>query len=266
MEFIGSCIIKDGSIEPIDEQSHIGDDNEVYEVLRVQDGHPLFIADHLDRWRGSMKALGRELPKWTEAFDTLISWLIACHTLPNCDMRIVASADGCVQCGYVETEYPSTEMYRQGVNVELLKAERENPRLKIFHAGMRSEASRQQAGSGSYESLLVNKDGRITEGSRSNVYFITNQGVVYTAPDCDVLGGIMRKHVLSICEEKGVEVNYKTVSVDEISQFDSAFLSSTPMRILPIKKVEAKEMNVNNATLRLIMDEMEKLVAKQIKA
>lgn len=266
MEFIGSCIIKDGSIEPVDEQSHIGDDNEVYEVLRIESGRPLFLSDHLDRWRSSMKALGRELPKWTDSFDAVIGWLIACNTLPDCDMRIVASADGSVQCGYVETVYPSPEMYRDGVNVELLKAERDKPRLKIFHAGMRSEASRQQANTGAYESLLVDKDGSITEGSRSNVYFITKQGVIYTAPDDDVLGGIMRKHVLGICKGKSVEVNFQKVNTGEIANFDSAFLSSTPMRILPIKEVDSKTMNVNNPSLRLIMAEMENLVLKQIKA
>lgn len=266
MEFIGSCIIKDGSIEPADEQSHIGDDNEVYEVLRIESGHPLFLADHLARWRSSMRALGRELPKWTDSFDTVIGWLIACNTLPDCDMRIVASSDGGIQCGYVETVYPSSEMYRDGVKVELLHAEREKPRLKIFHAGMRSEAGRQQANSGAYESLLVNKDGYITEGSRSNVYFITKQGGVCTAPDADVLGGIMRKHILDICKAKGVEVNFQMVKTEEISNFDSAFLSSTPMRILPIKEVDAKAMNVNNSALRLLMDEMENLVAEQIKA
>ncbi|MGN0010450.1 MAG: aminotransferase class IV, partial [Marinilabiliaceae bacterium] len=129
MEFIGNCIIRNGSIEPADEQSHIGDDNEVYEVLRVEAGKPLFVEDHLARWRDSMKAVGVALPKWTDSFETLITWLIACHTLPNCDMRIVASADGDIQCGYVQTEYPSLQMYAEGVKAELLNAERETPRL-----------------------------------------------------------------------------------------------------------------------------------------
>lgn len=265
MEFIGSCIIKDGSIEPIDEQSHIGDDNEVYEVLRIEQGHALFIADHLDRWRNSMKALGRELPKWSNNFSMLIDWLIACHTMPNCDMRIVSSADGCIQCGYVETEYPSPEMYENGVKVELLNAVRENPKLKIFHAGMRSEAGKQQAEMGAYESLLVNKDGRITEGSRSNVYFISADGTITTASDDDVLGGIMRKHVLSLCRDCGLKVNYQLVSPDDIAKFDSAFLSSTPMRLLPISDIEAVKLNVNNSTLRLLMTKMEELVKQQIK-
>lgn len=265
MEFIGSCIIKNGSIEPIDEQAHIGDDNEIYEVLRIEASHPLFLSDHLDRWRNSMKALGREMPKWTTSFDTLIGWLIACHTLPNCDMRIVSSADGTIQCGYVETEYPTADMYRDGVRVELLNAIRENPRLKIFHADMRSEASRQQADMGAYESLLVNKDGRITEGSRSNVYFIAADGVIHTASDDDVLGGIMRKHVLALCQENGLKVQYELISPADVAKFDSAFLSSTPMRILPISEIEGHKQNAANTTLRNLMSAMEEVVQKQIK-
>lgn len=266
MEFFGSCIIKDGSIEPIDEQSHIGDDNEVYEVLRIEQGRPLFLADHLDRWRNSMNTLGRELPKWTDSFDALIGWLVACNTLPNCDMRIVASAEGCIQCGYVKTEYPTPDMYANGVKVELLNAVREHPKLKIFHAGMRSQASRQQADKGAYESLLVNNDGLITEGSRSNVYFITAGGVIVTASDADVLGGIMRKHVIELCEANGIEIRFGLVGPADVKNYDTAFLSSTPMRILPISEVEGRSLNVNNKTLRLLMEAMEDLVQKQIKA
>lgn len=265
MEFIGNCIIRNGSIEPADEQSHIGDDNEVYEVLRVEAGKPLFVEDHLARWRDSMKAVGVALPKWTDSFETLITWLIACHTLPNCDMRIVASADGDIQCGYVQTEYPSLQMYAEGVKAELLNAERETPRLKIYHAGMRSEAQEQQDETGAYESLLVNAEGRITEGSRSNAYFIAHDGTIHTAGDDEVLGGIMRKHILALCAQIGIKVVFECVVAERRADFVSAFISSTPMRILPVREIDGALFDVQNQTLRRLMSAMEELVAKQIK-
>lgn len=265
MEFIGSCIIKDGSIEPVDEQNPVGDDNEIYEVIRIQASAPLFISDHLERWRKSMTETGRVLPKWTDSFDNLISWLVACNSLPDCDIRVVASGNGCIQCGYVKTEFPTQQMYEEGVNVGLLNAQREKPSLKIFHAEMRSAAKRQQEESGVYESLLVNKDGFITEGSRSNVYFINECGDVCTASDEYVLGGIMRKHVINLCEQKGITLRYGLVKPEDVSKYDSAFLSSTPMRILPICGIGEKSFNVNNTILRILMGAMEQVVKEQIK-
>ncbi len=265
MEFIGSCIIKNGSIDPTDEQEKIGDDNEVYEVLRIEGGRPLFVNDHLDRWRSSMSAVCAKLPDWTMSFGQLIDWLIVCNSMPNCDMRIVSSSNGTIQCGYVETRYPTADMYANGVDVEFLKAEREQPKLKIFHSEMRSEAQSQQDSTGTYESLLVNRDGCVTEGSRSNVYFIAADGSVHTAGDDSVLGGIMRKHVMDICKTRNIKVVFECPTTESLACYKSAFLSSTPMRILPIRSIGSLKFDVANQVLRTLMEEMERVVAAQIK-
>ncbi len=265
MKYIGGSIIKNGSIELAEEQSPIGKDDEIYEVLRIESGHPLFIEDHLNRWRNSMRSTGRALPQWTESFATQITWLILCNSIGDCDMRIVSSSDGNIQCGYVETVYPNEQMYSEGVLVEFLTAERESPKLKIFHAQMRQAAQQQQNTFGAYESLLVNRDGYVTEGSRSNVYFIDGDNNVHTAGDEYVLGGIMRKQVLQICKDLGINVIFDCVKSDKIDNFKSAFLSSTPMRILPIKQIASTKFDVGNEILRKIMDAMSQLITKQLK-
>lgn len=265
MKYIGGSIIKNGSIELAEEQSPIGNDDEIYEVLRIESGHPLFIEDHLDRWRNSMRSTGRVLPPWTDSFATQIVWLILCNSIGNCDMRIVSSSNGDIQCGFVETVYPTDEMYSEGVLTEFLTAERESPKLKIFHAQMRQAAQQQQQRFGAYESLLVNKDGYVTEGSRSNVYFIDGKGNVHTAGDEYVLGGIMRKQVLRICKDLGIGVIFDCVKFDKINEFCSAFLSSTPMRILPINQIASTKFDVNNEVLRKIKNAMDLLIAQQLK-
>lgn len=266
MKYIGNSIIRNGSIESSDDQSPIGDDNEVYEVLRIEKGHPLFIDDHLARWRNSMTAMGKELPKWTDSFASQISWLIICNGITDCDMRIVASPGGDIQCGYVETTYPTPEMYERGVDVGVLRAERENPELKIFHADMRVSAAKQQDVEGFYESLLVNRAGNVTEGSRSNVYFIDSDGRIHTAGDKDVLGGIMRKQILLICANLGLSVVSECVEESKVGDFVAAFLSSTPMRILPIRRVaDCATFDVSNPVMRRLMNAMEDVVSAQIK-
>ncbi len=265
MKYIGGSIIKNGSIELTEEQSPIGKDDEIYEVLRVESGKPLFINDHLERWRDSMRSTRRMLPKWTEGFEKQIDWLILCNSIENCDMRIVASSNGDIQCGYVETVYPTEQMYAEGVLTEFLTAERATPKLKIYHEKMRHEAKLQQESLGAYESLLVNKDGFVTEGSRSNVYFIDDNGNVHTAGDEYVLGGIMRKQVLHICGKLGINVIFDCVKSDKVNEYKSAFLSSTPMRLLPINQIASTKFDVNNEVLRSIMKAMDSLILQQIK-
>ncbi len=53
-----------------------------------------------------------------------------------------------------------------------------------------------------YEALLVNEEGYITEGSRSNVFLIKD-GVIYTPADRDVLLGITRAKVIDLIRDYG---------------------------------------------------------------
>lgn len=265
MRYIGNSIIKDGSIEPSEEQDPIGNDNEVYEVLRVDSGHALFLQDHLTRWSNSMKATGRGMPDWAKKMPQLIDWLIICNGITDCDMRVTASDNGSVQCGFLETEFPSAEQYANGVTCQLLRAERPDPSLKIFHSTMRSAAAQQQRETGAYESLLVNAKGQITEGSRSNVYFIDDAGQIHTAPDGTVLGGIMRMKVIEACQNQpAVPLIFECVEAAGIGSFKAAFLSSTPMRVLPICKIGDVEFDPENKTLKHVIEGVAKLVAEQI--
>lgn len=263
MQYTGICIIKNGSIEPIDEQEPIGDDNEVYEVLRIFSGKALFLPDHTDRWLKSMKATGREIPKWISKMPQLIDWLVACNGIKDCDLRITASANGTIQCGFIETVFPSDDQYANGVECQLLQAERATPSLKIFHSAMRQDAATQQAKTGAYESLLVNNQGEITEGSRSNVYFVDPQGVIHTAPDGTVLGGIMRKKVLSVCQVLGIKIAFECVKASDIKSYVAAFLSSTPMRVLPINKIGDTSFDCGNIVVRKVVDGVDILVKNQ---
>lgn len=265
MRYIGNSIIKNGSIEPSGEQDPIGKDNEVYEVLRIDSGHALFLQDHLTRWANSMRATGRSVPDWTEKLPQLIDWLIICNGIANCDLRVTAADDGSVQCGFLETEFPTAEQYSDGVACQLLQAERPDPGLKIFHSSMRSAAAKQQKETGAYESLLVNANGLITEGSRSNVYFVDSDGQIHTAPDGTVLGGIMRMKVIEACgDQPGIPLVFECVKAADVSSFKAAFLSSTPMRVLPISKIGDVEFDPKNKTVRRVIDGVAKLVEKQI--
>ncbi len=264
-KYIGNSIIKNGTIDSSDDQETTGNDKEIYEVLRVEKGHPLFLSKHLMRWQNTMKNTGRQLPDWAEKLPKLIDWLIICNGIKDCDLRIVSSENGTIQCGFIETEYPTAEMYADGVACECMNAERQSPSLKIYHANLRNEAEDKQKKDNIYETILVNREYKITEGSRSNIYFIDNEGAIHTAPEGTVLNGIMRQNILDLCKRSNIKVVFELIDKADIDKFDSAFLSSTPMRILPIRSIDGVKFSVNNETLKMLMTQMEDLVAEQIK-
>ncbi|MEG0641800.1 MAG: aminotransferase class IV, partial [Clostridium sp.] len=94
-----------------------------------------------------------------------------------------------------------------------------------------------------FEAILVNDDGYVTEGSRSNLFFIRDN-TLYTTQGKDVLLGITRKRIIDLAKKNGVNVIEKPIHIDELSGFSSLFISGTSPKVLPIKSVD----NINYLT------------------
>jgi branched-chain amino acid aminotransferase len=82
----------------------------------------------------------------------------------------------------------------------------------------------------------------ITEGSRSNIFFVRRNTLV-TAPDNLVLSGITRKHILDICTIEKIRIEFRSISVDELSGYESVFMTGTSPVVLPFCCIEEKSFN-----------------------
>ena len=116
-------------------------------------------------------------------------------------------------------------------------AMRENPGVKYINTDLRTRTNRLIKQKQVYEVLLVDKEGYITEGSRSNVFFI-GDNVIFTAPLEYVLPGTSRKRVFDICHKHRFPIIEKRIPVSELARYDAAFLSGTSPLILPINRID----------------------------
>jgi len=98
--------------------------------------------------------------------------------------------------------------------------------------------ARSEAGAaGQDEALLLNEQGAITEGSVSNVFFVTSSGLVTPPLESGILPGITREVVLELAEALGISVAERDVSMADLKQFDEAFLTNSVMEIMPLVAV-----------------------------
>jgi len=88
-----------------------------------------------------------------------------------------------------------------------------------------------------FEAILVNEDGTVSEGSRSNIFFVKGNKLV-TSPDSAVLLGVTRNKVAEVCESNGIEVEKRIIKIDELESFDGAFITGTSNDVLPIKSID----------------------------
>lgn len=90
------------------------------------------------------------------------------------------------------------------------------------------------------ESIMVNAQGLITEGTTSNIFSVKN-GVLITPPvDFDILQGITRKLVLGLAKDIKIPIREAGITPAELENSDEVFLTSSTREVLPVHWVNQK--------------------------
>ena len=228
-----------------------------YEVIRVIGGKALFLDEHYARLVGSAASIGETLPLTIEELDAHITALMQANSQANYNVKFIMNGFDEEAGPYLylfmnPTSYPTEEMYRDGVATDLLQIVRENPHAKIINQSLRDQADALMAEKGLFEALLVNDRGEITEGSKSNVFFIRD-GICCTCPSDGVLLGVTRQRILRIAKEGGIEVREEPIPADALGTYDAAFISGTSPKVLPIARIGEIPMNTQDPVLRKLM-------------
>ncbi len=238
----------------------------VYEVVRVKDGVALFLSEHFERLSDSMKHSNAD-PVWSYTeFKGNIDELIRVNKKTEGNIKIVVFPDGqrsTYVFAFIPHSYPSPEMYQAGVKVGLLNAERENPNAKIIQTKLRDRANQIIIENQFYEVLLVNQEGTITEGSRSNVFFLKGD-VFYTAPESKVLAGITRSKVIECIREMGFTLVEESVTAEAVPNFDAVFLTGTSPKVLPVSHIGGHSFAVKYPQLEMLMSRYDQMVENYI--
>lgn len=236
----------------------------VYEVIRVVGGVPLFFEEHINRLWSSIKLLGYEQPYDNATIKEHILKLLEINKCYNYNVKIIINALDLEKPNlfvyYVVSNYPAAKLYKRGIHTILYEAERDNPNVKVIAASFRDKVNKSIKNAGAYEALLVNNKGEITEGSRSNVFFVKGN-TFYTAPAKDVLVGITRSRIIQLCLGLGYEVAEEPVSVDFLENIDGLFLTGTSPKVLPIATIDNRKYNsTENSAVKAVLDAYNKLI------
>ncbi len=241
----------------------------VYEVLRVVQGKPLFPEDHLQRLHHTLEMKKGVVNVSDREVMDAVKRIIRENDITEGNIKVIFNFEK-ARPGVshflvyrIEHHYPSPAQYQNGVSCILYQAERPRPTAKIIHHHLRLTIFNKLIETGTYEALLVNRQGMITEGSRSNVFFIRDN-ILYTAPDHLVLPGISRKYVISICREQGIPLKKEAIPVSGLSDLEAAFLTGTSIKVLPVSQIEDHTLPVSHPLLSTLMEAYDRLIEEHI--
>ncbi len=220
----------------------IPDQQLIYEVFRIDQGQPVFLNDHLNRLFNSIINTNHSFSISEPEIKKSLLSLVQQSKALNGNIKIEVcflrnkSIEQYYRAFFIPTSYPDETMYKEGVFCNFLEKERDNPSIKMANPILRNLSDSIIKKENIYETFLVNKDGKITEGSRSNLFFIKS-GEVFTAPSQMVLEGIMRQKVIQVIKESNIKLNLEAVSITNLQQYEACFITGTSPRVLPVKKV-----------------------------
>lgn len=240
----------------------------IYEVIRVKKGVALFKEDHVARMINSAKMLDFDMKKTKEEISDEIDKLIKLNDANNHNVKLVCNDLDKDQnfLSYITSgSYNIDEVSKQGAHAIIFKAERTNPNIKVINTSQRDMINNELKEKNALEALLEDEEGNITEGSRSNMFFV-KKDKLYTAPSKKVLLGITRSKVMKICDELGIEVVESDIKKSELCEVDGLFMSTTPLGVLAIDSVgDIKLGSSDNEIIKKVVDGYENLAEEYIK-
>jgi branched-chain amino acid aminotransferase len=268
-DYSGSYYSEDSSFKNISSLSAVAFEkgNCYYEVMRVMNGNCLFIEDHLNRLRTSVSLSGLNYTFTIETVTAIIRELIRKNELVNGNIRLVLLAkEGRAPVLYtycVPFSYPHRELYEQGVPTAVFKVIRKNPNIKQYNYMYQQQMHDFILKNNIYEALLQDDMNCITEGSKSNVFFIRNESVI-TAPGEKVLKGITREKVILLCSKLNYKLLECPISTDTLPSIEAVFLSGTSPKILPVNRIDQITYSTGHGMMKNLMAAYEDLIIEDI--
>jgi len=89
------------------------------------------------------------------------------------------------------------------------------------------------------EAIMLDPQGLVSEATGENI-FVVRDGVVATPSLHSVLGGITRSTVLELARDKGIPVEERAVTRDELYMADEVFLTGTAAEVTPVREVDRR--------------------------
>jgi D-alanine transaminase len=227
----------------------------VYELIRTYNGRIFRVDLHLARLKKSAEAIGLEPPYPAARWKTILAELNRKCGYRSAKLYIQITrgnaprnhpfpdrAHPTVVMTARRLEPPPRELYARGAGVITV------PDLRWGRCDIKTinllpnVMARQMAKTvGAAEALFV-RDGRVTEGSSSNV-FVVSRGRVRTTPTGPgILPGVTRDLVLGIARSAGLAVTEADLPVERLFSADEVFLSGTTVEVLPVVRINGRRI------------------------
>jgi branched-chain amino acid aminotransferase len=254
---VHNYFISDGILKPVIQFIISENEGGIYEVIRIVDGVPLFFEEHIHRFFISARLAQKTIQLHSDEIQNQIIQLIAANKCTTGNVLISCKTK--LKMFFIPHQYPDENVYKTGVSTCILNAERKNPNAKVFQTEVRKKTDLLIEQRKLFEVLLEDNLGKITEGSRSNVFFVKGNNV-YTPKANVVLKGITREKTIDLIKKADFGFIECDIFTNKLSDFDAAFITGTSPKILPIKNIDNYRFATGNMVVQTLIENFNELI------
>jgi branched-chain amino acid aminotransferase len=249
----------------------------VFEGIRFYNGHPFRLAAHLRRLADSARALHLKLPYSAAELERAVLEVIAAFAEPDGYLRLVATR-GEGKLGIDPSSCPRATVFIIADTLALVGGVRQrgaklvvaatrslapdglDPRVKSLNYLNRILARIEATQAGADEAVLLNSQGRVSEGTAENI-FIVRDGTLSTPPPSDgALAGITRQAVMEIAAALNIPCQENSLTPFDLYAADECFLTGTGAELIPVHSIAGRLLPADRPTFARLQDNFAQLV------
>ncbi len=250
--------VKEATVSVLDRGFTLGDG--LFETLRAYGGKVFRLQDHLKRLFNSAQKIFLSIPYSQERLQEIVQETLIKNQLKEAYIRITISRgeglpglslshDSPPTVVVYAKEFPTLpiEYYDEGVKIATFPNSATqtvtlNPQIKscnyLSQIVVKELAKRQDA----FEGITLEDDKTVTEGTASNIFIVKDGKLKTPALSPFILPGITRKFVIELAQQKQIECEETTVTVQDIYQANEVFIVNTGIEILPVSYADTTQI------------------------
>lgn len=231
----------------------------VFEGIRVYRGRIFKCEQHMDRLWASAEALRITVPVTRAEMIDIQRRCIEANEITDGYIRLLVTRGvgtlglnpfKCPTAGVIcicdQIELYTAEMYQNGMRVVVANRPKTpiaclDPRIKSLNYLNNILAKVEAIDHGCLEVIMLNTEGKLTEGSGDNL-FVIKHGELFTPPvECGLLEGITRRFVMrELCPALGLRCTERVMELDDVLGADELFMTGTAAEMIAITQVDTQ--------------------------
>jgi branched-chain amino acid aminotransferase len=227
----------------------------IYETMRAYDGIVFMLDRHIERLNRSASLIQLIVPS-PDVIRNAVYETIRANGLKSVYVRVTVSRGKgpigldpalCPKPTFVVIaeefkEYPE-KYYSEGVKFIIAKTRRNlrealNPKIKSLNFLNNILAKIEAKERGAYESVMLNAEGFIAEGTVCNIFFVKDNILCTPSVDAGVLDGITRELVIDLAKGTGMQVTEGNFLPQDLFSASEVFFTNTTSEVMPVSQVE----------------------------